>query len=147
MIAEINQDNIQEIWRITDKWPGNNQRQHFCRYSQFPICAHACLILLFSSNVSVEICRISYWNDSITSISTNHSTSNRCAEIRRSKYAFIDKKKRSTINKESETSSIESDVNPPVTKHRGKPASKRFNAATEKPRRQPYTCRKCGKTG
>lgn len=61
--------------------------------------------------------------------------------------AFIDKKKRSTINKESETSSIESDVNPPVTKHRGKPATKRFNAATEKPRRQPYTCRKCGKTG
>ncbi|CAG8789469.1 18455_t:CDS:2, partial [Dentiscutata erythropus] len=70
---------------------------------------------------------------------------------------FINQKKRLLIQNEESKNSDDSEKsekennstieNPAITKHRGRPATKRFKAATEKPCRQPYTCRSCGKTG
>ncbi|CAG8486409.1 24254_t:CDS:1 [Gigaspora margarita] len=70
---------------------------------------------------------------------------------------FINQKKHLLIQNEEPKDSDDSEdsekennsaiENPVITKHRGRPATKRFKAATEKPCRQPYTCRRCGKTG
>ncbi|KAF0501199.1 hypothetical protein F8M41_020105 [Gigaspora margarita] len=63
----------------------------------------------------------------------------------------------------SDKENISAVANPPITKYRGRPETKQYKAAmekvtenvpkkapekvTEKARRQPYTCRSCGKTG
>ncbi|CAG8852524.1 37706_t:CDS:2, partial [Gigaspora margarita] len=64
---------------------------------------------------------------------------------------FINQKKRLLIQNEEPKDSDNSEdsekknnsaiKNPAITKHRGRSATKRFKAATEKPRHQPYTCR------
>ncbi|KAF0554754.1 hypothetical protein F8M41_018663 [Gigaspora margarita] len=80
---------------------------------------------------------------------------------------FIKHKKRPLQNEESEDGdsdkeNISAVANPPITKHRSRPETKRYKAAmekvtenvpkkapekvTEKARHQPYTCRSCGKT-
>ncbi|CAG8764098.1 15800_t:CDS:2, partial [Racocetra fulgida] len=38
-------------------------------------------------------------------------------------------------------------ANPPVTRRKGRPETKRYKATIERARRQPYTCRNCGQTG
>ncbi|CAG8842916.1 40635_t:CDS:1, partial [Gigaspora margarita] len=81
---------------------------------------------------------------------------------------FIKHKKRSLQNEESKDSDSNKEnisvvANPPITKHRSRPETKRYKAATEKVTenvlkkapekvtgkacRQLYTCRSCGKTG
>ncbi|CAG8769806.1 12102_t:CDS:1, partial [Dentiscutata heterogama] len=55
--------------------------------------------------------------------------------------------KDSDDSEDSEKKNNSTIENPAITKHRGRSATKRFKAATEKPRCQPYTCRSCGKTG
>ncbi|CAG8559815.1 1963_t:CDS:2, partial [Racocetra persica] len=64
---------------------------------------------------------------------------------------FINQKKYClTQTDECENSDKENDLtvaNPPITKHKGRPGTKRYKATTEKSSRQPYTCRSCDKTG
>ncbi|CAG8685283.1 11915_t:CDS:2 [Gigaspora margarita] len=70
---------------------------------------------------------------------------------------FINQKKRLLTQNEEPKDSDDSEdsekennsaiKNSAITKHRGRPVTKRFKAATEKPHRQPYTCRGYGKTG
>ncbi|CAG8752165.1 14000_t:CDS:1, partial [Dentiscutata heterogama] len=70
---------------------------------------------------------------------------------------FINQKKHLLIQNEEPKDSDDSEdskkennstiENLAITKHRGRPVTKRFKAATEKPRHQPYICRSCGKTG
>ncbi|CAG8547510.1 1841_t:CDS:2 [Racocetra persica] len=68
--------------------------------------------------------------------------------INQKKYLLIqnEEPKNSDNSKNSEKENNSAIKNPAITKHRGRPATKRFKAATEKPRRQPYTYRNCGKT-
>ncbi|CAG8603894.1 12050_t:CDS:2, partial [Dentiscutata heterogama] len=54
--------------------------------------------------------------------------------------------KDSDDSKDSKKENNSTIKNPAITKYRGRPATKRFKAATEKPRHQTYTCRSCGKT-
>ncbi|CAG8535336.1 19515_t:CDS:2 [Dentiscutata erythropus] len=69
--------------------------------------------------------------------------------INQKKHLLIqnEESKDSDDSEESEKENNSTIKNPAITKHRGRPATKRFKAATEKPRRQPYTCQSCGKTG
>ncbi|CAG8799560.1 3385_t:CDS:2, partial [Dentiscutata erythropus] len=71
---------------------------------------------LLSSNVGVTNFWISYWNSGVA-LSKDSNDSEKS-----------EKENNSTIK------------NPANTKHRGRPATKRFKAATEKPRHQLYTC-------
>ncbi|CAG8628532.1 13050_t:CDS:1 [Dentiscutata erythropus] len=75
---------------------------------------------------------------------------------------FINQKKHCLVQpNESESENVNKEnnltvANPPITKHKGRPETKRYKAATEKPSnqlhkekqsRQPYTCHSCGETG
>ncbi|CAG8791415.1 23684_t:CDS:2, partial [Dentiscutata erythropus] len=55
--------------------------------------------------------------------------------------------KDSDDSEESEKENNSTIENSAITKYRGRPVTKRFKAATEKPHRQLYTCQSCGKTG
>ncbi|CAG8751416.1 17010_t:CDS:2 [Gigaspora margarita] len=173
MIAKVGQENVQEIWQITDKRPGNNKRKHFiividpisylCTssrwYYDFKREANEQLNVIFANEnaIHVQQNQIIPTIPQPLSVPCSVTANNRHAAARRTKFGELWGLHFLTNNQKDDKSTNESDyseeednssiINPLVTKRKGRRETKRYKSALEKARRQPYSCRTCGQIG
>ncbi|CAG8458205.1 16173_t:CDS:2 [Gigaspora margarita] len=133
---EINQANIKEIWQITDKRPGNIQKKYFIVVIDPISYLYTCM-----SNISRENVVFSNKNASQTQHNQVISLIPQPLTVPPAE----------SESEESEKKNNLTVANPPITKHRGRPETKQYKAATEKTEKtekahcQPYTYQSCGK--
>ncbi|CAG8529860.1 22219_t:CDS:2, partial [Gigaspora margarita] len=160
MVLKANQDNIKEIWKITNKWLGNNKKKHFIIVLDFVTYMYTCISNISSSrwycNSKKEA--INYENVIFANLNASNTQQGQTMvliphsftvpsvqlaveydndEIEQWLKTFIKHKKRSLQNEESEDGdsnkeNISAVANSPITKHRGRPETKRYKAAMEK---------------
>ncbi|CAB5392572.1 unnamed protein product [Rhizophagus irregularis] len=154
MIAEVGEENVQEVWKITDMRPENKKHMYFVKDKD--IASETCC---FINQEAAQNFSGLILTPNPSTVPTTVTNILRCAAKKKIKYGevlglarqvaqlAIEHNNHNEIvvqvddNKENKLQQIENLL---VLRRKGRPETKRYKSSTEKKPHVTYTCKTCG---